>query len=116
MDHFMEEVVVKHNRGVENTLYILSNIDVYKRQALERLAVACPEKASALLPASISRDGLFCPLSGVATPAQRPIRAGELTRERIAAEVYDVLARTVARMLDGACRRTGCLLYTSRCV
>ena len=26
MDHFMEEVVVKHNRGVENTLYILSNI------------------------------------------------------------------------------------------
>ena len=26
MDHFMEEVVVKHNRGVENSLYILSNI------------------------------------------------------------------------------------------
>lgn len=26
MDHFMEEVVVKHNRGVENALYILSNI------------------------------------------------------------------------------------------
>ena len=75
--------------------------------ALERLAVACPEKASALLPVSISRDGLFCHLSGVETQAQRLIRAGELTRERIAAEVYDVLARTVARMLDGACRRTG---------
>ena len=75
--------------------------------ALERLAVACPEKASALLPASISRDGLSCHLSGVETQAQRLIRAGELTRERIAAEVYDVLARTVARMLDGACRRTG---------
>ena len=26
MDHFMEEVVVKHNRGVENALYFLSNI------------------------------------------------------------------------------------------
>ena len=75
--------------------------------ALERLAVACPEKASALLPTSISRDGLSCHLSGVETQAQRLIRAGELTRERIAAEVYDVLARTVARMLDGACRRTG---------
>ena len=75
--------------------------------ALERLAVACPEKASALLPASISQDGLSCHLSGVETQAQRLIRAGELTRERIAAEVYDVLARTVARMLDGACRRTG---------
>lgn len=26
MDHFMEEVVVKHNRGVENVLFILANI------------------------------------------------------------------------------------------
>ena len=75
--------------------------------ALERLAVACPEKAAALLPASVSRDGLSCHLSGVETQAQRLIRAGELSRERIAAEVYDVLARTVARLLDGACRRTG---------
>ena len=75
--------------------------------ALERLAVACPEKPSALLPASVSRDGLSCHLSGVETQAQRLIRAGEPSRERIAAEVYDVLARTVARMLDGACRRTG---------
>ena len=75
--------------------------------ALERLAVSCPEKAAALLPASVSRDGLSCHLSGVETQAQRLIRAGELSRERIAAEVYDVLARTVARLLDGACRRTG---------
>lgn len=26
MDHFMEEVVVKHNRGLQNFLYILANI------------------------------------------------------------------------------------------
>lgn len=43
--------------------------------ALERLAVACPEKAAALLPASVSRDGLSCHLSGVETQAQRLIRA-----------------------------------------
>lgn len=75
--------------------------------ALERLATACSENTSALLPTSVSRDGLSCHLSGVETKAQRLIQAGDLSRERIAAEVYDVLARTVARLLDGACRRTG---------
>ncbi|MCI6041635.1 MAG: O-sialoglycoprotein endopeptidase [Clostridiales bacterium] len=75
--------------------------------ALERLATVCPENTSALLPTSVSRDGLSCHLSGVETQVQRLIQAGDLSRERIAAEVYDVLARTVARLLDGACRRTG---------
>ena len=73
--------------------------------ALEKLALACSQPTQGLLPASVS--GLSCHLSGVETKAQRMIREGTLSRERIAAEVFDVLARTVARLLDGACRQTG---------
>ncbi len=75
--------------------------------ALEQLALSCTEPTTGLLPASVSRDGLSCCLSGVETRAQQLIRAGEWSHERIAAEVFDVLSRTVARMLDGACKHAG---------
>lgn len=75
--------------------------------ALEKLALSCGENAEAILPLSVSRDGLHCHLSGVETQAQRLIARGIFSPERIALEVFDVLARTVARLLDGACRHTG---------
>lgn len=75
--------------------------------ALEQLAMACIEPTEALLPVSMEKDGLHCHLSGVETQAQRLIAAGYLSNGRIAAEVFDVLARTVARLLSAACKQTG---------
>lgn len=73
---------------------------------LEKLACGCAEPTEALLPVSMEKDGLTCHLSGVETRAQQFIREGTYSKERIAAEVYDVLARTVARLLVGAVRQT----------
>lgn len=68
--------------------------------ALEKLAMACGEPTEALLPVSMEKDGLHCHLSGAETQAQRLI--GRYSPERIAAEVFDLLARTVARLLAAA--------------
>ena len=70
--------------------------------ALEKLAMACAEPTEALLPVSMEKDGLHCHLSGAETQAQRLI--GRYTPERVAAEVFDLLARTVARLLAAACK------------
>lgn len=75
--------------------------------ALEQLAMACTEPTEALLPVSMEKDGLHCHLSGVETQAQRLIAAENFSNERIAAEVFDVLSRTVARLLSAACKQTG---------
>ena len=75
--------------------------------SLEKLALACREPTQALLPVSLEKDGLHCHLSGVESQAQRWIQSGGLNPELVAAEVFDVLARTVARLLNNACRQTG---------
>ncbi|MCI5957008.1 MAG: O-sialoglycoprotein endopeptidase [Clostridiales bacterium] len=75
--------------------------------ALEALAQTWAGPTEGIFPVSIGKDGLTCHFSGVETRAQRLIKAGDYPPERIAAEVYDVLARTVARLLDAACRRCG---------
>ena len=55
-----------------------------------------------------TRDGgLNCHLSGAETQVQRWIKSGELCREDIAREVYDLLARTVARMICAGAEKTG---------
>jgi len=73
--------------------------------ALEQLALQ--GEAQALLPASLTRTDLDCHLSGAETRCKRWMENGELPRERIAAEVFDFLARTVSRMIAAACGRTG---------
>ena len=75
--------------------------------ALEALAARWEGPTEGIFPTSIDKDGLTCHFSGVETRAQQLIKAGCYPPERIAAEVYDVLARTVARLLDAACRRCG---------
>ncbi len=75
--------------------------------ALEALAQTWAGPTEGIFPVSIGKDGLTCHFSGVETRAQQLIKAGDYPPERIAAEVYDVLARTVARLLDAACRRCG---------
>jgi len=75
--------------------------------ALEALAQTWAGPTEGIFPVSIGKDGLTCHFSGVETRAQQLIKAGDYPPERIAAEVYDVLARTVARLLDAACCRCG---------
>ena len=73
---------------------------------LEKLAMQFDGKVENLLPVSMEKDGLICHLSGVETKAQQWIKEGKMSHEKIAVEVFDVLARTVARLLTGACEKT----------
>lgn len=72
---------------------------------LEELAVQ-GQSASRLT--MTTRDGgLNCCFSGAETQIQRWLKSGELPREDIAREVYDLLARTVARMICAGAEQTG---------
>ena len=72
---------------------------------LEELAVRGPAKA--LLPVAMADGGLYCHLSGAETQVQRWIVQGTMPKEDIAREVYDLLARTVSRMVTAASQQTG---------
>ena len=63
--------------------------------------------SQARLPVSMEGNDLFCHLSGAETQIQRWIKQGTLPREDIAREVYDLLARTVARMVVAGAKQTG---------
>lgn len=72
---------------------------------LEKLAVQGSSQARLTM---TTRDGgLNCHFSGAETQIQRWIQSGELSREDIAREVYDLLARTVARMICAGAEKTG---------
>ena len=75
--------------------------------ALEALACAATQPARGALPASLANGDLDCHLSGAETQAMQWIRNQTLLPEVLALEVYDLLARTVARMLKAACTQTG---------
>ena len=75
--------------------------------ALEKLAMAYEGEVESLLPVSMEKGDLVCHLSGVETKAQQWIHSGKMPPEKIAAEVFDVLARTVARLLTAACETSG---------
>lgn len=72
---------------------------------LEKLAVA--GKSEAKLPANMADQDLHCHFSGAETQVQRWIKQGDMPREDIAREVYDLLARTVSRMILAGSRDTG---------
>ena len=63
--------------------------------------------SSARLTMTTRNGGLDCHFSGAETQIQRWIAADELPREDIAREVYDLLSRTVARMICAAAEKTG---------
>ena len=63
--------------------------------------------AEARLPVSMAEHDLRCHFSGAEAQIGRWMKAGTLPPEDIAMEVYDLLARTVARMLAAGAKRTG---------
>ena len=72
---------------------------------LEKLALAGHSQAR--LPVSMEGGDLYCHLSGAETQLQRWIATVVLPREDIAREVYDLLARTVARSVCAGAKQTG---------
>ena len=71
--------------------------------ALEKLAMqAAPQ---GLLGVSIK--GTSCNLAGAENKIERWLARGEISREQIAAEVFDFLCRTIERMIENACEATG---------
>lgn len=72
---------------------------------LEKLAIEgdCQHR----LPVSFSSQNITCHLSGAETQVQRWIASAAYPPETIAREVFDFLARTVARLLHAGCQQTG---------
>ena len=108
-------------RGEELTL-LGGSLDLHAGQLVDRTGVALglgfpagpaleklarQGQSRALLPVSMEKDGISCHLSGAESQVQRWLRDGTLTPEDAAAEVYDLLARSVARMITAAAAQTG---------
>lgn len=74
-------------------------------EALEALAVH--GKSEGRLGCSMDNGGLTCHLSGAETKVQQWIREKTLPREDIAREIYDLLVRTLIRMLQAGSEKTG---------
>lgn len=70
-------------------------------------ALAMQGESSAKLPANLADGDLHCHFSGAETQVQRWIAAGDMSKENIAREVFDLLARTMARMIIAAAKQTG---------
>ena len=73
-------------------------------EELEKLALR--GKSEGLLGCSLDKGDLTCHLSGAETKVQQWIQAGIMPREDIAREIYDLLARTLARMLKAGAEKT----------
>ena len=56
---------------------------------------------------SMAEEDLCCNFSGAETRVQQWIAEGKMAREDIALEIYDLLSRTVSRMLEAGRKKTG---------
>ena len=74
-------------------------------EELEELAALGHSEAR--LGCSMEDRDLVCHLSGAETKVQQWIRDGSLPREDVAREIYDLLARTLVRMLKAGTEKTG---------
>lgn len=74
-------------------------------EELEKLALSGHSKGR--LGCSMEDGGLICHLSGAETRVRQWIREESLPREDIAREIYDLLARTLIRMLQAGTEKTG---------
>ena len=72
---------------------------------LEQLAVK--GQAEAKLPVNMADGDLHCHFSGAESQVQRWIKAGTMAKEDIAREVYDLLARSICRLVLAGARDTG---------
>lgn len=66
---------------------------------LEKLAMACVDKPQSLLPVSMEKGDLFCHLSGAEAACMRLIDQGDMKGDQIALELFDLISRSIARLL-----------------
>ncbi len=74
-------------------------------EELEKLAVR--GHSEGLLGCSLEKGDLACHLSGAETKVQQWLKEGRMPWEDIAREIYDLLARTLVRMLKAGAEKTG---------
>lgn len=112
-----------HGAGIAQ---IGGSLDLHAGQLVDRAGVAMglgfpagPElemlalqgNSRGLLGCSMSDGDLTCHFSGAESQVQRWIKEGKVNREDTAREIYDVLARSTARMLAAGAEKTG--LYSA---
>ena len=69
--------------------------------------LALQGKSRGLLGCSLTKDHLYCHFSGAESQVARWIQDGSICGADIAREIYDLLARTIARMLTAGAQKTG---------
>lgn len=98
------------------------SLDLHAGQLIDRVGVAMqlpfpagPElekmaiqgHAQALLPTSMEQNGLFFHLSGCETKCMQWIESKQYSMEQIASEVFDLIARSVTKMIVAGEKLTG---------
>ncbi len=106
----------------ESVTQIGGSLDLHAGQLVDRAGVAMglafpagPElekmaesgTSSGLLGCSMSKGDLFCHFSGAESQVQRWIADRTIPPENIAKEIYDLLARTVSRMICAGAEKSG---------
>lgn len=71
--------------------------------ALEKLAMLGEPKSLI----GVSVKGINCNLAGAENKAALWIEKHEMSEEQVASEVFDFIARTIVRMIENACDKTG---------
>ena len=114
------DLVLVRDKGID---LLGTSLDLHAGQLIDRIGVALglpfpagPEleklasagQAKALIPSSLAEDGISCHLSGAEAACIRLLHEGKTSGSDLAAEVFDCLARTVAKMTVKAVTGTGC--------
>lgn len=76
--------------------------------SLEKLAMEGVRQGKKRGLIGVSVKGVDCCMAGAENKIVRFMDEGVMSREQIAAEVFDFLARTIERQIEAACERTGC--------
>ena len=76
--------------------------------SLEKLAMEGARQGKTQGLIGVSVRGVDCCMAGAENKVARWLDEGEMSREQIAAEVFDFLSRTIERQIEAACERTGC--------
>jgi len=105
--HLLGKSLDLHAGQLVDRIGVRLGLDFPAGPALEKLALTCTEPVAALLPCSMEQGDLCCHLSGAETKVLQLLEQNKLTPEQAALEVFDLLSRTVCRMLIAGCRKAG---------
>ena len=76
--------------------------------SLEKLAMEGIRRDAPKGLLGVAIKGMDCCLAGAENKIVKWIEDGEMSREEIALEVFDFLSRSIERVIENACEKTGC--------